>query len=69
MKNNIHSIDRFIRLLFASVVAILYFTGSISGTTAGVLGIAALILAATAVINFCPIYYALGISTRNKTAA
>ena len=66
MKKNINSTDRMIRLLFAAVVAILYFTNTISGTVAWVLGIAAVILAATAVINFCPIYYALGISTRKK---
>ena len=67
MKKNLHSLDRSIRLLFASVVAVLYFSGYITGTLAVVLGIAAIVLAATSLINFCPLYYMLGISTRKKS--
>ncbi|MBS1599398.1 MAG: DUF2892 domain-containing protein [Bacteroidetes bacterium] len=67
MKKNVHAVDRIIRLVFAAAIAILYFTNTISGTLAAVLGIAALILAATALINFCPIYSVLGISTRKKS--
>ena len=68
MKKNIHSFDRIVRLLFATAVAILYFTNTISGALAIALGVATLVLAATAIINFCPIYYALGISTIKKYA-
>ena len=68
MKKNIHSTDRIIRLLFAAVVAVLYLTNVITGTLAVVLGVVAIVLAATAFINFCPIYYVLGISTKKKTA-
>jgi hypothetical protein len=68
MKKNVHAIYRIIRLLFAAVVGLLYFTNTISGTVAIVLGVAAIILVATAAINFCPIYYLLGISTRKKSA-
>jgi hypothetical protein len=66
MKKNLHLFDRIARMLFAFIVAILYFTGSITGTLAIVLSVTAAVLAATALINFCPIYYMLGISTRNK---
>jgi len=66
MKKNLNPGDRFARLLFAVVVAVLFITGKISGTTAAVLGIAAFVLAVTALLNFCPIYYALGTSTRKK---
>ena len=66
MKNNLHPVDRAARLLFAAVVALLYSTGAISGTAGLVLGIAAAVLAVTAFISFCPIYYALGISTNRK---
>lgn len=66
MKKNINSIDRIARLLIAAVVAILYFTHQIQGTLAVILGIAAIIIAATALINFCPIYYILGISTKKN---
>lgn len=68
MKKNIRSIDRIIRFLLAAAVAILYFTNIISGTLAMVSGIIAIILAATAITGFCPVYYALGITTRKKSS-
>ena len=68
MKKNISTTDSITRLLLAAVIAILYFNHQIEGTVAIVLGIAAIIIAATALINFCPIYRLIGISTRKKTA-
>ena len=68
MKKNLSTTDSVIRLLLAAVVAILYFTRQIEGTLAAVLGIAAIVLAVTAVINFCPIYHLLGLSTAKKSA-
>jgi hypothetical protein len=56
------------QVIAAVVIAILYFTHQIEGTAATVLGIAAIIIAATALINFCPLYRLFGISTRKKTA-
>ena len=66
MKKNLHSADRVIRLLIFVVTAILYFTGSVSGTSGLVLLLVGVVLAATSFINFCPIYWMLGISTRPK---
>ncbi|MFT3701237.1 MAG: DUF2892 domain-containing protein [Agriterribacter sp.] len=66
MKKNIHAIDRAIRLLFAALVALLYFTNSIHGTLALVLGVVAGILVLTALINFCPLYSILRISTKKE---
>ena len=55
--------DRIIRALIAVVVAVLYFTGTISG----VLGIVLLALAGvfllTSFISFCPLYAPFGAST------
>lgn len=68
MKKNISTIDSVIRLLLAAAVAVLYFNHQIEGTLGIVLCIAAVIVAATAVFNFCPIYHLIGISTRKKTA-
>ena len=68
MKKNLSTTDSVIRLLLAAAVAILYFTRQIEGTLAAVLGIAAIVLAVTAVINFCPIYHLLGLSTAKKSA-
>lgn len=66
MQKNISTPDKTIRLLFGIVVVILIATQTISGSLAWILGIAAVVLAVTAFINFCPIYAALGISTRKK---
>ena len=66
MKINISSADRIIRMIIAVVVAALYFTNTITGTLSIVLMASAGIILLTSIINFCPIYYALGIST-NKT--
>ena len=66
MKANINSIDRIIRLIIAVVVAALYFTNVITGTVGIVLLIVAAVLLLTSIINFCPLYYLLGISTSKK---
>lgn len=66
MKKNMGTIDRSIRTILAIVVAILYFTGNISGMTAIVLGIIAIIFLITSFVGFCPLYTLLGISTLKK---
>ena len=66
MKKNLGTIDRVLRVLFAVVVAILYFTGTISGAIGLILLVTGLILAVTSFITFCPIYYLLGLSSRKK---
>lgn len=66
MKRNMGSVDRLIRLVAAGVIAILYFTGVVSGTVAAVAGILALIFILTSAIGFCPLYVPLGISTCKK---
>jgi len=63
MKKNMGSTDRIIRLSTATLIAVLYFTNVIEGTLAIVLGIAAVIFAATSFVNFCPLYSMLGINT------
>lgn len=68
MKKNLHSIDRLVRIILALVFAFLIFNGTLAGTAGTVLGILAIVLLATGVISFCPIYKALGISTlKEKT--
>jgi hypothetical protein len=67
MTKNMGSADRIIRLIVAAVAAILYFTGTLTGT----LGIVALVVAAiftlTSVISFCPIYAIVGMSTCKRS--
>jgi hypothetical protein len=66
MKKNIGSTDKIIRISAAIIVAILYFTKTINGTAAIVLGIVATILLLTSFINFCPLYTILGTNTYKR---
>jgi hypothetical protein len=59
------TIDRVIRALLAVVVAVLYFTGVISGTLAIILGVIAAILLLTSIVGFCPLYAPFNISTKS----
>ncbi len=63
MKKNMSGIDKMVRVLFAVIAAVLYFTGTLPGTFGLILVIVGGILLLTTVINFCPIYAALGINT------
>ncbi|MFZ0450362.1 MAG: DUF2892 domain-containing protein [Desulfatiglandaceae bacterium] len=63
MKKNMGTVDRGIRLALAIIVAILYFTGKISGIVAIVLGILALVFVITSLVGHCPAYTPLGIKT------
>jgi hypothetical protein len=66
MKKNMGTIDRVIRILVAIVIAILYFTHTISGTLAVVLLIVAAIFIVTSIISLCPLYLPFGINTGKK---
>jgi len=66
MKSNLHPIDRIVRLVIALTIAILIFTNVIAGSLAWITGIPAIIFGGTALINFCPLYHLLGISTKDK---
>ena len=56
-----------VRILAVVVIALLYFSGQISGTLALVLGILAVVFVMTSLMGFCPLYLPLGISTIKKT--
>lgn len=64
MKLNMGTIDRAIRLVIAAIIAVLYFTGQITGTVAIVLGIVAVAFLVTSIIGWCPGYLPFRISTR-----
>ncbi|MCX6122328.1 MAG: DUF2892 domain-containing protein [Ignavibacteriales bacterium] len=69
MKRNMGSIDKGVRILVAAVIAVLYFTGQISGTLAIIFGILAVIFLLTSAIGFCPLYLPLKLSTIKKKDA
>lgn len=64
MQKNMGTADRLIRSLAAVAVGVLYFTGTISGTVAAVLGVFAGIFLLTSLVSWCPMYAPLGVSTR-----
>lgn len=66
MKENMHTFDRLARIIVGVVVAVLFYLDIISGTTAIVLGVIAIVFVLTSLINFCPLYAVFGISTKPK---
>jgi hypothetical protein len=66
LKKNMGTLDRIIRLVIAAAIAILYFTGHLSGLAAIILGSLAIIFIATSFVGFCPLYLPFGFSTRCK---
>jgi fatty acid desaturase len=66
MKKNMGSADRIIRVMLAALVAVLYFTNVISGTTAIILAVLAIVFVATSLMSFCPLYLPFGLSTLRK---
>jgi hypothetical protein len=68
MKKNIGSADKIVRLLLAVVGLVVYFTGTVTGIWGLVILIVGVILGLTALINFCPIWAAVGVNTSSKTS-
>jgi hypothetical protein len=66
MKKNMGSADRVIRVMLAALVAVLYFTNFISGTTAIILAVLAIVFVATSLMSFCPLYLPFGLNTLRK---
>jgi hypothetical protein len=67
MKVNMGSVDRIVRISLAVTLGIFILTRVISGVTAAVLGIIALVFLATGIFSRCMLYYPLGISTCKRT--
>ncbi|MEO8947136.1 MAG: DUF2892 domain-containing protein [Mucilaginibacter sp.] len=64
MKKNMGTIDRLVRILAAIIIAVLYYTGVLSGTISIILLVLSGIFILTSFISFCPLYYPFGISTK-----
>ena len=63
---NMGTLDRTIRVAIAVVIAVLYFSGNLSGLTATIMGILAVIFVVTGFVGFCPLYTVIGLSTCKK---
>jgi hypothetical protein len=66
MTKNMGTVDRLLRTLIAIGIAVLYFTGRISGTLALVLGVFAVIFLLTSFVAWCPLYLPFGLSSRRR---
>ena len=66
MKKNMGTADKVIRILIAIVLAILYFTGNITGTWGIILLILAAVFVITSFVSFCPLYAPFRVSTTAK---
>lgn len=63
MKKNMGSPDRIIRIVAAIVFAVLYFTGTVTGTWGIVLLVLGGIFVLTSLVGFCPLYSIVGMNT------
>jgi Protein of unknown function (DUF2892) len=63
MKKNMGNADRIIRIGLAALFAVLYFTGTVTGTLGLVLVILGGVFLATSFISFCPLYTLVGVNT------
>lgn len=63
MKKNMGNADRIIRLILAAVFALLYFTGTVTGTFGIVLLVFAAVFVLTSLVSFCPLYPLVGLNT------
>lgn len=66
MKINMGNTDKIVRVAAAAIIAVLFLTGVVKGTLGIVLLIIAVVLAATSLTGFCPLYSLLRINTRKK---
>lgn len=63
MKKNMGNADKIIRFVLAAIIAVLYFTGTVTGTLSIVLLIVAGVFVVTSLVNFCPLYTLFGLKT------
>lgn len=63
MKKNMGSTDRIIRFVIAGIMALLYFSGTVSGTLGYIALAVVAIMLLTSFVSFCPLYAPFGIKT------
>jgi hypothetical protein len=63
MKKNVGSIDKVVRLLLAALFIVLFVLNVVSGILGYVLLAVAAIFILTSLVNWCPIWAAIGVNT------
>jgi len=66
MKKNMGYTDKKIRITVAIAIAILYYTGVITGDLGLILLGLGVVFVLTSLVSFCPLYVPFGISTCKK---
>lgn len=64
MKANVGTIDRVLRAVLALILAVLYFSGTLTGTWGIILLVLGGVLLLTSLLSFCPLYAPFKFSTR-----
>jgi len=63
MKKNIGSIDQIIRYALAAIIIVLFLLKVVTGLLGYILLAVAAVFIVTALINFCPIWWTIGVKT------
>ena len=63
-RQNLGRIDRIIRVAIAAVFALLHYTGAVSNQAGMVLLAIAIVLLATSILHYCPIYRLFKLDSR-----
>lgn len=66
---NMGKADKIIRILVAAIIAFLFVTGTVSGTTGILLLVLGGIFLATTLIGTCPLYLPFGIRTNGSKSS
>lgn len=66
MKKNIGNLDKFIRILIAAIMVVLYIAEIVSGILGSVLLLLAGAFILTIFLSFCPLYKLFGLTTRKR---
>ncbi|HUL44848.1 MAG TPA: DUF2892 domain-containing protein [Bacteroidota bacterium] len=66
MSKNVGKVDKVVRFAAVAGIAVLYFSGTISGSTAALLGLVAIVLLVTAIVGVCPLYGICGITSKSR---
>ncbi|SFD98003.1 YgaP family membrane protein [Thermophagus xiamenensis] len=63
MNRNVGTTDRVIRIVIAAVLAVLYFSGAVTGTLGTIVLIVAAISLITGIFRVCGLYALFGVNT------
>jgi hypothetical protein len=66
MKTNMGSLDRIIRVVLAVIFAVLYFSGTVTGTLGIILLVLGGVFILTSLFSFCPLYVPFKFNTQKK---